>query len=213
MQHLHEPSLVSDLLDVSYVDELTGSNHTTCGINRTTACKDLSEGVRKTKEFGAVYIIGNHHLHNFVVLNRSITIMSENTEEDWQLTMGSHNVAFKLKCGIEVGLKQLYFVNMSVIDAHHCINNKPDVLLDRITVVNTIGGQRIVRIGRKHGGDTSGSLIIRSSLFGDRLSDLKGPPLTSVGSPIGFELNGVKNIYINDVTFTSSVRFYVTSSK
>ena len=94
-------SFVSDQLDIVYVDERIGTNNSLCGINRTTPCKDLSEGVRRTKEDGTIYIIGNHHLTNTVHLRKSIKIIADNTKGGGKLTtIGSDDVAFKLKCRI-----------------------------------------------------------------------------------------------------------------
>ena len=36
---------ILDLLRTVYVDQLTGTNKISCGINRTTPCKDLSGGI------------------------------------------------------------------------------------------------------------------------------------------------------------------------
>ena len=180
---------ISDQLDIVYVNELTGTNEALCGTTWTTPCKDLSEGISRTKEYGIVYIMGNQHLLHTIVLKKSINIRSDIGKEKGKLS-GSNNVVFQLRCGIKVMLKELYFINIGVIDAHHCKHNKPHVVMDGITVMNTTGQQRIIRVGKdeRSYGIKSGSLIVRNSLFQDTT---------------GFYLLYMKNIQMCNCMFTN----------
>ena len=137
------------------MDALTGTNKVSCGINRKTPCKDLSEGVKRTKKSGMVHVIGNHHLQHNVVLKKSIQIKADNIRQGRITSNGSVDFAFILQCEkkLKVKLKGLHFDSIGVFDVQ--CNNNPDIEIDNITVMNISGNTPTIRF-------KSGSLIIHN---------------------------------------------------
>ena len=102
------------------MDEIKGTNSTLCGFNRTTPCKSISEGLRKAKEFGAVFVVGKHHLEQTILVNKSIKIISDDIQQSVITTDKSHNVALILKCNnkLNLTLQGICFENIGVLVSH-----------------------------------------------------------------------------------------------
>ena len=157
-------------MDIVFVDELTWTTNNLCGASRTTSCKDLSVGIRRTKEKGAVYAIGYQLLRNTVMLDKSINIVSDDMQQGMISSVRSIDFAFQLRCkkGIVVKVRGLHFYNTVIIHLESC-KDKPDIEIDGITLRNVTRSGLTVQIGILKQSDElkTGSFVVRSSLFED----------------------------------------------
>ena len=90
---------ISEQLGRVYVDQRTITIQSSCGKTRAKPCKDLIEGVKRTKNGGTLHIIGNHHIQHTIELSKSISIISENVKQG-KITsiVASVDFAFKIRC-------------------------------------------------------------------------------------------------------------------
>ena len=116
------------------MDEVIGTNKVSCGAIRESPCRDLTEGVKKTKEDGILHIIGNYHLQQSVELTESIKIVADNIQQGRITTNESICFAFKISCPkyITVELRDLHFDNVGVFEGE----SEMIVKMDNITVTN-----------------------------------------------------------------------------
>ena len=126
--HLNGNFIYLELLNTVFVDEVNGTNNISCGSTRRRPCRNLSEGVRRTKQFGIVHVVGDQHLQQTIFLSKSIHIISDNMHEGTITSDGEVDFAFNLKCheDLKVKLKGLFFWNIGVIEVQ-CDVDKPGI--------------------------------------------------------------------------------------
>ena len=153
-----------------YVDQRNGTNEMLCGKNRKNPCKDLVEGVRRSKVGGTVYVVGSHHLQQSVILSKSITTVTDNIEQGRITSDGSIDFAFTIESSedIDVTWESLHFDTIGLFKLKDN-DIKQNIFIDNVVVRNvstrkptvvveysSISSLRTVRIHNSRFEDTTG---------------------------------------------------------
>ena len=175
---------ISDLLNVVYVNARTGTNDPFCGSTQATPCKDLKEGVERTKEYGTLHVVGNHHLQQTIFLSKSINLTSNSIQRGKIISNGSIDCAFKLNSK-NFKVTGLHFEGIPVLIAYGSSN----IEIEGITAKNIHGGKPTIFCHNSRFRDAS--LIIKNSRFQDST---------------GIVLKSVKNVYLFRCIFVNPTK-------